>query len=322
MTSQSGIDAELPRLWKGRGIDASDLPSRCGSGLRRIFGIGPNDDHATTYHKVKTGITLLADELPEDLQLVILVDMAIDRDTRFETLTKRQEWLAEHFACDIRTVRRRSLDAVRLMARIAQKPELNVLEGDTEPGYVESTWYIERSRLLLRMDKPSPELSEDRTIVTTRAGLSKILATGNVPRDSADNPSEEKDVLEVRYGGQLSSFVRVSDSFFKYAVELPKPLALGERHEYGTTVRIPDGRGMTPLCLPIFLCRCDRFELRVRFDKARLPASVWRIAGVPSEVVREFSARNDPLELDKANELFTSFDNLKPGLVYGVEWAW
>jgi hypothetical protein len=322
VTSQPSIADELSRLWKGRGIFARDLPSRCGSNLRSIFGIGQDDDWASIHRKVSKGFNTLAADLPTDLQLAVLVSMALHPDARYRSLQERQAWLADQWACDARTVRRRLAEAVEMMSSIAIERSVRPPESGKELGYAEQSWYLERFRVLLRMDRSSPEAFEERTVVATQAGLSQVVTAVGVPKQPYDKPTKQALAAEVEYGGQLFLDQQTSDSYFKYVIQFPRSLALGERHEFGMTIHIPEGQEMAPLYAPAFIRRCDRFELRIRFDATRQPSSVWRITEVPQQVALDFNARDDQLTLDTVNEVFVSFADLKQGLAYGIQWAW
>jgi hypothetical protein len=308
----SQIAAEIRLIRKGRGIRARDL--RVGPHLRELIGASLSDT-GDLRRRLAGELSNCAAKLPEDLGLAVLASLAIHDDTRqMEHFGDRVTWLAERVARNERTVLRRIDHAERLLAEEVST-ELTARRGRV----VSSTngWYLDEFRTVLRLDTPTPESHERRRIVSTRPGLSEVMAWLDVPRD-ADQPRMNLEA-EILVGGRLVRKADPAGHRHAFFIELPKPLAVGESHEYELILRVPPGEPMRSHYIFTPEYECNAFDLTVRFDLARPPT--W-IRVVAAETVRMFDHGHpgDSVSLNGAGEAHVRFDKPVMYLGYGLQW--
>ncbi|HKS48493.1 MAG TPA: hypothetical protein VJT49_25955 [Amycolatopsis sp.] len=299
---------ELKRLRRGRGVLAPNIEVLAGPGLRLVCGIAEQDGPAVVRQKLGRRLGELATRLPDDLGLALLAALAIHPDARHALLKDRMSWLAGRLGRDERTARRRADDACLLLAEAAAK-------AGPEDG-----WYVVSFDALVRLDSPAPSVQERRRIIATRDGLDEIVPSLSLPRHPTDRQRVHDVGASVLYGGRLVRRERPSESHFRFAIALPRVLRAGQVHDYGIELRIPPGQPMRPHYVFVPYRRCDRFELRIRFDPSRLPGRIWLVTGVPVRVVDDAQPSEETLRTDAAGEIHWEFRNLTQGLGYGVQW--
>jgi hypothetical protein len=297
---------ELKTLRKGRGVNSPSIDLAAMPGLR---GLGARQ-------KLVERLTLLARTLPPDLAVAAEAALALHPEARHTFLAQRTEWLSERIQRDARTARRRMDEALALLAE--QGGAEVVVPRPRDPA-TEETHYLEELHVLIRLDQPTPEAHERRLIVATQDGLREVSAMLTLPRDptSRDRPHDLD--IEVLYGVTLIGRERDTGSRFRFALQLPKPLRAGEKHEYGLVFRVPPRQPIRNHYVLSSYRRCDLFELRVRFDPERLPERIWPVdRAYPRDV--DDAEPDDEIALDGAGELHLRFPHLQIGRMYGAKW--
>lgn len=322
MTSEGQLYTELATLRKGSGLRHPSLRDRIGRELRRLCGI----DDTTTHSDARALVTLVLERagatLPSDLNLAALVMLAIDPAYVGATLTERQRQLAATWNVDPMTVRRRCDLALQLTsAHLAQHgADLSVPVGEDEVPFEPHEWYTLTTSTTLRLDTPTPEATEVRTLVSLKDGLERVALGLGLPRPRSEDRTKMGLEIDMQFGGVLESNRQPSAEYFVHYIRLPRPLARGEEHTFGKVVRIPPGQSMAPHFVSRPLHRVDRFELRVKFDPNHLPRVVWRVTGIPYQLSEADGPGRDRLDLDSLGETVVVFDRLKPSFGYGVRW--
>jgi hypothetical protein len=146
-----------------------------------------------------------------------------------------------------------------------------------------------------------------------------LQPTQTQPRDRAQ-PDHDLNV-EAHFGVTLLGKRKVTESRFAFDLGLPAPLGIGEKHEYGLIIRVPESQPMVPRYVLFPDRRCDEFELRIRFDLDRLPSQIWRVDEVFHRDIDENRPTADLLTIDGVGEVHLSFKNLLPGHGYGAQWT-
>jgi len=305
---------EIRQLHKGRGLQAGDLDSRLGPLLGELAGTA----EAAGRRKALTAeINRCADQLLDDYRMAIGASLALSAETIDEPLfTRRASWLADRLDRDTRTALRRIHEAEWRLAELIAA-ELRRRRGRTPVA--PDGWYVAELRTVLRLDGDSIESEQDRRIVSTREDLTEVMAWLDLPGDT--NQPEGELRAKIRYGGRLLRKEQPSRNRFTLMAQLPKPLQPGEEHRFGLSLRMPRHMLKLPHCLMTPECQCDRFDLTVRFDPARLPDWIRRVDG---ETVRTFENRQPAGELlvpDAAGEVHEEFRDLALYLGYGIQWA-
>lgn len=306
------LTAEIRALRKGRGINVADLHRKLGPNLRELISAGGGDPHRNL---LQAELKTLSAPLADDLRLAVTASLGLSADTRkMVYFRERIAWLAEQLGYGYRTALRRVDTAELLLAdQIAQE-----LTRRSRLDAVAEGWYVEELRAVLRLDGAAPEAHEHRRIVATRDGLTAISTSLDIP-SGPDDPRPRLDA-EVLYGGRLVRDEQPLRGRFHFAVQLPRPLRAGEKHEFGLVLRLPPDAPMRPhyVCTPEL--RCELFDVRVRFDVTRLPRWVRRVCG---ETVRTFEARHSDYERilpDDSGEVHLQFRDLTLYLGYGIQW--
>jgi hypothetical protein len=179
-------------------------------------------------------------------------------------------------------------------------------------------WYVETLRAMLRLDLDPPVLTEERSIVATVDDLDEINLAFSVPHDPA---ADEYPIdAQLMYGGELVRRQQVSASHASFAMRLPRPLSIGQRHEYGIQFTAAPRHALRPYYVLTPLTKCMHFYVRVRFGERDRPAEVWQLSGLPSRVVDDFTSKDEPKPVDSVGEVFLQFHELEQGLSYGLHW--
>ncbi|GAA3459469.1 hypothetical protein ACFFSW_21570 [Saccharothrix longispora] len=314
---QDIVFAALSGLHKRNGVLSVDLDERVRPDFSVLFAM-PADRGDVLRVKLEEYLERLMVGLSDEQELVARGTLNLGARPVLGSLTERMEVLAAELHVDRRTVRRRMNEAYRNMAIRAERGDA-ALTGD---GYGGKGWYVDVFDVVLRLDRPTPEAIERRTIVVTAPSLERITTSVDVPRhphaDTAPRPELE---TEIVFGGLLAGRGRGSTTNFSLDIDLPRTMARGDRHTYELISRIPPGQAMAPryVCVPYRSCRY--FVLRVRFDPEHLPDAVWKHDGVPHSVVHDGYPAKELLQPDGAHEVVVEFRDLLNGCAYGVQWA-
>lgn len=309
------IVAELKRLRKGRGLQTPAIENVIGPALRMVCGIRPDDGPATVRERTIERLTSLATLLPPDLSLVVTVALALRPDGAGQFLHERIQWLAKRQDRDIRTIRRRVDEGLTRLAEAATRPAGKPVVNN------ETGWYVQDFETVLRLDLATPTSFERRTIVSTNDGLDRITILYTVPR-LPSAPAVRHDMrMDIHYGARILSQERVSDSLFRFELQLPTALPQGARHEYCMIVRLPAEQPMRPHYLYVPERACARFQLRVRFPVSQTPTHVERVSGAFHRAIDEAGERPELIAVDSVGEAQADFADLVPRFAYGLRWS-
>lgn len=309
---------ELISLRRGRGVDDPDLALRIGPQLRAICGIDPRDDEARARGLLVERLAAAVAGLPDDLALAARAALGLPQAPRSRFLQDRLAWLGEQLHRDARTATRRADEAFRLLAeRLAAGP---APAPPRESEFAPDGWYVERLVSNILIDRDPPQLMETRRIVAAVSGLDEISISFSAPRAQDGNCGHELTVSTL-YGGELVEQRGSLGSHVVGRLRLPRPLALGEQHEYGIVFSAFPRRWLRPYYVLTPLRRCDHFLLRAKFDRSYPPAKIWRLDGVPARVVDDFAPTSDLIDLDPVGEVEAEFHALRQGLSYGIQWV-
>jgi hypothetical protein len=304
---------ELKELQRGRGCQAEDMHLRVGPVLRRAFGVAESDPASVVRSKVIGGVSSYAARLPPDMHLAVRTALALDAETAGRFLKDRTEWLAQQFGRDPKTARRRVTDGFSRLGGLIDE----LAERITDSSYAPDGWYVASLSSVLRMDLDPPVLTETRRIVATTDDLDEIVLSVSIPRD----PGRSHVRVQVEYGGEIVEEHDNKLSHVRFVMRLPRPLALGQEHDYSVSFHTDGLEPMRPYYVFTPLRRCDHFAMRVRFGPGPRPGRLWRVTGLPPRVVDDFQPTDEPVELDSLGEVRTEFFGLRSGLSYGIQWS-
>lgn len=296
---------DLKRLRRGRAIFTSHIGQQVGPALRELAEINLDDGPAEIRAKVAQRLSGLAECLPADLRSAMLTAFAIAPDARQPLYKDRVGLAAARIRRDPRTARRRIDEAIEQLAQSATaKP------GFTGPIPVApaSPSRIGQLRLSLALDRAQPEIVEQCRFTAEQDGVTEIATLTHRLAGFAHLRQDEL-TTEIVYGGTFDPDAATPIRRMA-TVRPPQPLGIGETHEY--LVRSVVSRASL-LPTEVRFEADDHFEqmeLHIRFDRARLPASVESIADTAH-----------PLRLDAAGEVSTTFFDLVPGVDYGIRWC-
>jgi hypothetical protein len=309
------IAAEIKALRKGRGL-RGDVARRVGPLLLELAG----GVRAQARGRLADELVKLSGQLPEKLATAVLAALALHPATReMATYDRRKSWVATAFDRVPRTAERRIEEAQVLLA---QEIAAELVRRRGQSGAPDDGWYTENYSAVLMLDGQAPEVVERRRIVATRGGLTQIALALDVPRDSGQRRLSVVPV--VTDGGMLDSIEEPSRNRTRFVIALPHALGEGEAHEYEMNIAVQPGEPMRPYYVLLPDRRCDRFQLRVRFDRHRLPAWVRRVEGEDVRVYEIFEGV-PPLacqvRIDGTGEAAASFSGLSQRQGYGLQWA-
>ncbi|HEY0640438.1 MAG TPA: hypothetical protein VGD67_22640 [Pseudonocardiaceae bacterium] len=325
MPSESAFHAELEGIRKGRGVQEPQIRDRIGPSLRWVCGVTAATSHSDARRALIGVLTEAATALPSELGLAARVMFAIDEEHQHRFLRQRYEALAARWNCDFRTVQRRGDEALTLVAdhlTVRGEPPgpAAAAEQHETDAWDDDSWYLERFSAILLLNREQPEAIEERTVVSTIDGLTRLAVPLGIPRHPREERAKLGVDMNILYGAEPESVERRGEKMFVQYLRLPRPLARGERHVWARTARIPDGQLMTPRYVHIPLRRCDQFEVRLKFHRDRLPRVIWQVAKVPEFIFADQRPGREHLEPDALGEVHVRFTDLQLGLGYGVAW--
>ena len=201
---------------------------------------------------------------------------------------------------------------------LADRAQAELQEQHTSDN---ADWFTESFRALLRLDLETPEVISERTIVSRRNDLSVIDTFVSAPRNPGDKALDHRLNLELLFGGELVHVEQPSESQFRYVVDLATPLSVGDKYTYILRAQVPEGQQMASHLVQTPLSRTDRFYLRARFSRHRLPARVWLLDGIAPSVLYDPEPTSGQLAPDRHGEINVEFSNLRLGWVYGIRWV-
>lgn len=308
---------ELKTLRKGRGVNVARIAP--GPQLRTLAGVTDEDGPGAVRTKLVTALNQLAGPLPGDLALAARAALALLPEAQHPFLAERVQWLADQLQRDVRTARRRvDLGLAAMAERAATAAPLAAAGSD---GAAEDQWYVKEFRALLRLDQPTPEAIDTRVVVSEVDNLTEIDALITVPRDGPARTGPHDLLAEALYGAVITTRERVTASRFRYGLRLPRPLRAGEAHEYALLFRLPPNQPMRAHYVHYGTRRCDRFELRIRFDPERVPVEVRRVDGIFPRDLDDGLPAAPAVDVDAAAEVHLAFDRPRTGLGYGARWT-
>ncbi len=308
------LHAELSRLRKGRAMHDPDLQARVGTQTKAAFGIAPADKNPVIRRKMTEGVKRLLRNKPE-VVVPVLGALGLLPQIDHRLLKDREDVLAHELKCGVRTVRRRIDEGLKLLVDAIGTGDHAAQLSDVprDDGFVVRTIWA-----TMNLQSAGPQLRERRLIVVTADRLNAIVGRFSVP---LAGPEVDQSQLEVRAesGGSVTRLDRRSAVDFEFIVSLPRPLLLGDTHEYTLVYSLPVGQPMRPHYVVQPLVPCQRFELIVRFDPLRVPSGIWLIDGLLPRSVDQ-PADAERLRPNPRGSLKRTFTELRQGLAYGVRW--
>jgi hypothetical protein len=308
---------EFKALRKGRAMRHVAILKRLGPETRKLCGIVETDGAVAARSKMIATVNNLLRDEQRDVRLAVLVALALHPEASHRDLSSRRLWLARQLHCQERTARRRVDEAFELLVQSAAETDF---DGTVE-GPVMHDWHVRRMRAVLRLNAPSPELTDERTIRFARNGIGEIISQLSLPWLDRETSDSHDVIGEILYGGRIRARERGGEQHFRWVVELPRRFRIGETHEFGMKFRLPPGQPMAPHYVLQPLVPCEAFEVTVRFDQARPPRVVWRLNGVVPRVIDEERPSAETVQPDRFGEVRLAFRDLLQGFAYGVKWA-
>ena len=318
----SDLVAELRTLRKGRGLYVGQISERVGTTLREVCGITEHDGPADIRRKIGDWLTGVASGLPDDLRIALLAAFGIEAEARLPFYQDRVRYAAEKIHRDDRTARRRIDEAIDRVAELATSSPgstNNSVGHEMSP----SGWHTEQLHISVALDQPVPEVLEWRRIIAERDQLTELdlamTLTAGPTRDHVMGVDELS--VDVFYGGMLVRKAMESSDRYGLVLALPEALTQAGRHDFAIRYR-PSNGSMRPhfVCVPKH--RCDLFELRVRFNLDRIPATIFQLKEKFQRDVDDPTPSGEIIPSNAAGEVHVVFHQLIPGRAYGIRWTY
>jgi hypothetical protein len=312
----NALSTELKTLRKGLGVQAKNLPAVVGEELRAVCGVREDDRPGTVRTKVVDTLRVLIEKLPEAQRETARIVLGFGTGAN-ERYTARLELLGTGADRNIRTMQRRADDVLYLIAEAAY--EAPAAFGSSPP-LDQGPWHTSALEVRLTFTGGTAEVFESRRIVSHVAGLAEIEHGISLarPASPAGTPDLSGLGIDVVAGGEVHSVRMVSSTRVAFRLRPPRPLDVGEQHEFFFRIRLEELPAPYYCCTPEF--PCERFDLSVRFDRREPPHRIWRIDGDLSKDAGDPVPARKPLFLDNAGEVHTVFHDLRPARSYGMGW--
>jgi hypothetical protein len=311
---QTELVDELKVLRKGRGLFVRHIGERVGSALRAVCEVTDADSPVEIRQKVGQRLGILARSLPPDLQIAVVAAFAISPDVRLPLYQDRVSWAAAKLNRDPRTARRRIDDGIHHLAQLAAHavPERSI-------EWSMDRWHTHELRATLALDRDRPEVLEQHRVVAVEDGLTEVDLVLTVPTVFGSDTSNM--TVEMFHGGTLIARRPTAGDGYTVSVQLPGPLARGESHDFVLRTYLSGGDVVRAhfACAPAR--RCALVDLRVRFDRRRVPAHIRVLENVQ---VSDFAnSAHDGVEVavDAAGEVRGMFSGPVCGMAYGLRWT-
>lgn len=319
--SRAELVAELKRIRKGRGLSDPQFARRYGPALLAVLGLPPDAPAPEVQRNATELLHRLADQLHDELGLMLLVGFGAHPDARQRFYEHRLTWLATKFQRDQRTVKRSIDDAIELVADLAREGTRH--RADQGNVIAQSAWHCRALDTVVVLDGAAPEIIERRRIVSHQDGLDLIELAVTLtasPSDPGSNMASSDDLnVDVLFGGTLETMALESSRRIGLYLRLPAALADGEHADLMLRYRIPVGKSLRPHYVAVPRYRCEHFDLRIRFGQPR-PVAAYQLRKLFQIDVDDTTDVSYPVALDQASELRLAFDDLEPGFAYGVRW--
>lgn len=294
--------SDLKVLRKGRGLFVSRIDERVGTTLRTVCEVTDSDGPAEIRHKVGERLGNWAKKLPPDLRVAVMAAFAIAPDARLPLYQDRVNLAAEKLNRDPRTARRRIDDGIHHLAQLAAA----FVPKQNSRSHGITRWHTAELRTTLALDRERPEVLEQRRIIADIDDLSEVDITVTAGALGVD----------MFHGGTL---VTRGGRRGAYSLRLPEPLQHGQSHDFALRARLGREQHARPWFAVLLEHPCATLDLRVRFDRRRVPAPITAFGHVHP---RDFASAAGGVTVyaDAAGEVQASFTDLTPGMAYGVRW--
>ena len=312
-TATAELERELIALRRGYGIYDTQA-YRIGSMLRQLAAVAPDAPTREVRRAVSRHLRATITNLSERDALIAHSVFAFDPSAG-PSLHERIARVAHDLNVSERTVRRRVAEVTRQLAELMVADAADRAGSDAQPG-----WHVSVLSSLLRLDLATPEVIEQRRIVAAGDGLRRVELRASTPRHAQSGDGPRKLLIDVLQGARLIEADQQSESHHRYLLELPFPLAAGQEHEFTVSFRVPAGQPMRPYYVLTPLWRCERFNLRVRFDRDSLPERVVVIDRVPHRILDDAPPFGRELQIDSVGEVAVTFERPDLGYAYGIGW--
>ena len=309
-STESDLYHELLRLRSRRGVARSDLAGDIGPAIRALSDVRPSDRESSIRQSVVTTLGRLIDGLPPDLDRAARLAFALDKEHLYPSLDERVKVLADQQGFSERTAR-------RLMDRAVQAM---VGRADTPPAVATSdrpAWRVASLKSLFRLDTPTPELYEMRTIVAAREISEVTLRLGLPPATGGAGPK-----FEALFGARVTAVEHhPTRNHHRVVLSLGRTLGVDELHELWLHVILPPDQPTWSHYAIVPLNPCDAGIVRVRFSPTEPPSRVWLLDEVPYLDLTDDVPGPEPIIPDANGEVVRDFHGLREGYGYGVAWT-
>lgn len=308
------VVTELKSLARGEGVNAYDLTERLGPHLRRALGVATGQPGSSVRTVVVKALDRAVQRLPETVQPAVLAGLGLRAGAQMWFLGDRLNVVAAESGYSVKTVRRRYLEGMELLADVLLTD--HVEHAETPP----TDFWCADFGIELVLRGRGIELIETRTIVADQAGLDTVpLAWASGGATLADG---ERLTVDCLHGGLILPDDGISEGSWRGRLALPRALRPGERHEF--RLRVVDPGHTDPFVILTPQRRVDRLLVRVKFPlrhgDAAPPPAVERLDGILARFVTDQTLRGTPVEVDAVGEVAEEFRGLRAGFSYGVRW--
>lgn len=311
MVGSEELLVDLLRLRRGRGLREPRLAEHLGPHWRSLCGVLLSESDGPARAKAEALLAGFAADLAPDLRKAAELALACGNGAA-SRLSGRTEELAAALHCSERTARRRMDEALALVAEAAAR------EADPVPSG--PSWRVRRFSSLLRLDTPTPELYETRTI-SAEQPVDVLEITLDVPERPDDTGAGGPLIVEAIHGVRVRSVEASPDNcHYRVTLALARSLQPGERLDFTLHYTLPEGGRIRDHCVLVPLHPCDSARVRVRFGVP--PEGVWRVEAVAPRQLDPVTVTPGPgpLTLDLAGEVQAVFHSLRQGYAYGIAW--
>lgn len=293
------------------------LKGLCSLGLQRIVPVDPalsaalrvpSDSSPSAAHELtRRSLLAHADRLVGELRVVFLEACGFRRDSP-QNASARVQAAADLLQVSRRTAYRRLDDAVDQIVAM-------LLEGSEKCIVQDIDYVFLNAHMRVDLEGDHPTIVTERTISARSAGVDHLDERLFFPRLAEGDLN-----LRALEGCAVEENTYVGAGVWALRVRLPRELKVGEQHAFALSLRLPDHDSLEPFIG--FLPYTTSFDatIELRFGD-RLPAALEQFVGPPPIPSSPRPSDVRPVTPIGRRHSIT-LPQMRPGLCYGVRWAW
>ena len=177
-------------------------------------------------------------------------------------------------------------------------------------------WFLGALRTSVDFREEQPTYRGEHSLIVTDDTLERITEKVSVPGADVD----ASPTFSAGGAATLESVRRVHQQTWEFSLRFDRTYRCGDEVLYATSVRLPSRSQAPPMSVMAPQRDCRHFSAVVHL--AGLARQAWVLDGVTAPTVSDDLPSGPLIDVTKEPQPFVEFENLTPGLIYGLRWTW